>query len=316
MSLKDRLKETPFAEAARFPQRVRAAVASASKYGRTPEDQRKLFRFLLASPSSQRARTRQHEFRFGDMRFFIGRPEWHGVREVLLDREYSFVAGVLEGKKRPVVIDLGANAGAFPIFVFSMFPHAVISSFEPSGRAYSLLERNRNQNPGFDWTTTQAAVWKEAGQIGFQNSEFSTGSRIAGDGMGNEMVPAVTLRSILGDVSSAPVDLLKMDIEGAEEDVLVGNESLLSERVRSMVVEIHPGRCSIENVIASLGKSHQHLYFLFGRESAWQVVLSSSEPLPFLDYRDEYMHHPPETLIAAQDSSPYPQGNEPALRMA
>ena len=83
-----------------------------------------------------------------------------------------------------------------------------------------------------------------------------------------------------------------------------------------MVVEIHPGRCSIENVIASLRESHEHLYFLFGRESAWQVVLSSSEPLPFLDYRDEYMHHPPETLMAAQDSSPSPQGNEPALRMA
>ncbi|MEZ4650453.1 MAG: FkbM family methyltransferase [Candidatus Eisenbacteria bacterium] len=315
MSLKDSLKGTPLAEAIRFPRRLQAAATSTSKYAAVSSDRWKLFRFLLTSPVSRSGVTEQHEFRFGDIPFAIGRPEWHGVREVLLDGEYSFVAGALEGSETPVVLDLGANAGAFPIFLFSLFPKAAVSSFEPSGRAYALLEKNRSRNPQFDWKTTQAAIWKEDGRIAFQNSEFSTGSRIAKSGTGNETVPAVTLGSVLSRIPST-VDLLKMDIEGAEEDVLVGNEALLAERVRTMVVEIHPGRCSIENVIASLRRSHEHLYFIFGRAMAWQVVLASQRPLPFLDYRDEYMQAPPEDRQALHHVDLYQPGKAPALRMA
>jgi len=316
MSLKDWLKQTLLAEVVRFPRRLRAAAAGASTYGNISSSGWKLFSFLITSPGSLKGRDTLRGFSYGNLGFVIGRPEWNGAREVLFDREYSFVTAALEGMEKPVVLDLGANAGTFPIYIFSMFPGAEVHSFEPGGRTYDILEKNRGLNPGYEWKTYRAAVWKEDGEIEFQNFEASTSSRIAAGGKGNETVPSASLGTILGETAGGrKIDLVKMDIEGAEEEVLAGNEQLIAERVENMVVEIHPGRCSIENVISSLRKSYPNIYFIFGRKSAWQVVFASCREYPFTEYRDEYMHAPPESAAPSHSRTPASPGREPSLKM-
>ena len=223
------------------------------------------------------------KFHLANMQFYARFKDWCAVQEVALEQEYSFVESVLGNESSLTIVDLGANIGMFSMYVLSLWPSAIVHSLEPSQHTYQVLERNRLANPGLNWHNYHYAAWKTDGQMRFENREYSTSSRIGAEGAGDEVVPAISLTTLLSQHVCVPVDLMKMDIEGAEEAVLCGSETALRS-VDRLVVEVHPQLCDQDRVIAVLRSTYDFLYRIPGRRSAKPLLLASHQPYPFPDY--------------------------------
>jgi hypothetical protein len=72
---------------------------------------------------------------------------------------------------------------------------------------------------------------------------FRCASVDAGDGGGKagESIQAVTVESLMKDHGMSSIDILKLDIEGAEKKVFSANDTSWLSKVRVIICELHPG---------------------------------------------------------------------------
>ena len=199
--------------------------------------------------------------------------DWPALQEVFIENEYSALRPYFINREAPVVLDLGANIGTFGLFVFAHARGAAVHSFEPSSATFAILASNVSINPGIDWHAYQAAGWREDGTASFANTEASTAGHICD--VGNEHVPTLSLASIL-DRCGGRVDVAKIDIEGAEEALLVDRAREL-DAIDTMVVELHPNRCDAQRVARALRESYGRLYRIPGRRSSKPLLLATRQ---------------------------------------
>ena len=135
----------------------------------------------------------------------------------------------------PVIIDCGANIGISSLYFKSIYPNATLIAFEPDESLADIFQKNMLQNGIQNFTLHKAAVWTENGTISFNNLG-SEASSIDASGNSSASVPTVKLASIVGEYKN--IDLLKIDIEGAEYAVIqdIANELY---RVKNMFIEYH-----------------------------------------------------------------------------
>ena len=142
--------------------------------------------------------------------------------------------------EKSTILDLGCNVGYTMAHFASLYPGAKIIGFEMDGENFRMA--GINTRPFADrCIIVNAAVWKSAGEISYDGKDQSA-FRIVESGMpGRKNVAAKTLDGIFEEYGLTQVDYLKMDIEGAETDVLDGWMAW-AERVSAMKIEVHePG---------------------------------------------------------------------------
>jgi len=135
-------------------------------------------------------------------------------------------------------VDCGANIGLATLYWKKRYPRAEVVAVEADPAIYAYLVDNLARSGVTGVRALNQAVWHSAGELVFA-SQGADGGRLIGDASATSArtirVPAVPLHELLGD---GPVDLLKMDIEGAECDVLAGQDAALA-RVKRVFVEYH-----------------------------------------------------------------------------
>jgi FkbM family methyltransferase len=142
------------------------------------------------------------------------------------------------------VWDLGANAGYTIAHMALQLPGATIVGVELDDGNARLARANTAQ-----WedrcSVVHAAVWSEDGEISYrQRPGDEIGLRVAGggDADGADVVhaPALSLDTLLAThpPEGGRIDYLKMDIEGAEAEVLARNTDWVGA-VGAMTVEVH-----------------------------------------------------------------------------
>jgi FkbM family methyltransferase len=223
---------------------------------------------------------RPWRFHMGPLSFYARYRDWVALEEIALQQEYSFVASLLHGKERPRVVDLGAHIGLFSLFVLDHFPSAVIHSVEASRETYDILRRNRKLNGRLAWEVHWGAMWNQDGEISFDDEEkASTGHHIDFSGTTGRRsnVPAISLSTLLRERVKSDVDILKVDIEGAEEAVLCEDPALLGS-VGAVTAEIHPDRCNQRRVLDVLQDAYEYVYAVQGRRSSKPLVLAARTP--------------------------------------
>jgi len=204
------------------------------------------------------------KFQSHGLPFYSRSLDWHAVDEVILRGEYNEGLSFLKELKQPVVIDLGANIGAFSIQTFVFNPGAIVHSVEPSLATYHILEKNRLANSTLNWFAYRNALWDRDAMIGFEeNSQASTSSHIS-QSENSIRVPAIRLKTLVEKHVRAPIDLIKMDIEGAEEVVLFDCPDVLSA-INTLILEIHPHRCNEKKIRELLHKMFPYVYEITGR---------------------------------------------------
>lgn len=138
----------------------------------------------------------------------------------------------------PRILDCGANIGLASLYFKRLYPAARITAYEADPAIHEILASNLSRNRAADVETVQAAVWKENGAISFACEGADSGavaevtSNTAAE---RREVPAVRLRDLL---AAEPIDLLKLDIEGAERAVLADCAGAL-DNVRAMLLDLH-----------------------------------------------------------------------------
>ncbi|MGC9999172.1 MAG: FkbM family methyltransferase [Bryobacteraceae bacterium] len=166
----------------------------------------------------------------------------HTVVEIFHDAVYQPALDAL-GECRSI-IDLGANIGLSCLYFADRCPGAKIFALEPFPSNYKLLQINTAAllRAGV-CRTLQAAFWRdEDTNLTFRLPEENSSAAVflapASETPAGERVRGLTMNSILAESGFDRVDLLKVDIEGAEADLFRGRNEWL-HRVRGIAVEFH-----------------------------------------------------------------------------
>ena len=156
----------------------------------------------------------------------------HFGRRELLDIKYP--------KKVKTILDLGANIGVSVVAFRSMFPGAQIIAVEMNTENFNLLKENCSNDPLTK--LENAAIWSEDGSICQVDVGAGDWGLRVGDHPGKSLgeVPSFTFSTILRKHDVDCVDICKMDIEGAEADVLTANWKEIFSRTKVLILEIHP----------------------------------------------------------------------------
>jgi len=157
--------------------------------------------------------------------------------EVFRDNVYEVAC---RASSHRTIIDLGANIGLASLYFASRFPEASILCVEPVASSRALLLRNlRGVIAAGRCSVLGAAVWDIDGaslQFSAQPGEYLSTHMEPAAGEGS--IEGLTMAQILRRSGFEVVDLLKVDIEGAEVRLFSGDLAWL-DRVRSLAVEFH-----------------------------------------------------------------------------
>jgi FkbM family methyltransferase len=128
------------------------------------------------------------------------------------------------GARPFVFVDIGANVGLFSLYIAATAPAARILAIEPEPGNFARLAFNIAANPGLPVTPLALALGDTEGTAEIVlNERDRGGTRLAAGGASGRGI-AVRCRPLLAVVSEAGVtdiDALKIDVEGAEDIVLV-----------------------------------------------------------------------------------------------
>ena len=167
-----------------------------------------------------------------------------------------------------LILDLGANVGYSAIYFAKHYPNATIVALEPEETNFKLLCRNTKQYPNV--ISLNIGVWWRQAKIDVINPNAdSWGYRFKETE--SRGIECVTIQELIEKYGSRRGVMIKMDVEGAEEEIFEKNPKWLSI-VKLIQVEIHgcwkavfdalsqyPYKASIsgENIVIDLSKGRQ-----------------------------------------------------------
>ncbi len=190
---------------------------------------------------------------------FVGRFE---------EDESEFLRSIAESGMK--VIDVGANVGIYTVLLGKAIrPFGHIWSFEPYQPVASYLKRNIEMNELDNVTVIEKAVAEKEGVLDFHI--FSDGDDVynslgAAERPEEQLyavrkipVSVTTLDTVADETGIEKIDILKIDVEGAEEWVLKGAERLIRRSPNLQIVmelyepSVQQCGCSIKRLIELLG---------------------------------------------------------------
>lgn len=210
---------------------------------------------------------------------WITHPFWHlhSLNELFFEELYDFSSD----KHEPIIIDCGANIGLSTIFFKRKFPNSRIISIEADPEIFGMLIKNTSQFDLQNLKLLNKAVWIVDGNVTF-NASGGLGGRIENTSNINSdslkvTVQSIRLKSLLDDIikNGENIDLLKIDIEGAEIEVIKDCEDCLAY-VDKIFVEYHRLRGNSDNLFDFLRILENSGFSIYIKE-AWNNL-----PKPFL----------------------------------
>ncbi len=154
------------------------------------------------------------------------------------------------------VIDIGANSGGFAIDIHERLPEAAIYSFEPLKGPYGALAEHFKDVPTFK--AYNVALGDSAGQTVMKRSSFTPSSSILemaplhkalyprSSGSEDETVTIERLDDALGGIDLKKNILVKIDVQGFEDKVILGGKNVISQAcmlvVEASFAELYKGQ--------------------------------------------------------------------------
>lgn len=166
------------------------------------------------------------KFQFHDaVSFYI---TWN---EIVRNKMYEFDAP----SRHPLIIDCGANMGLSVYYFSRTYPDSKIIAFEPEPPIFDLLLRNIKTFELSNVSAYQKAVWDSETSLDFY-TDYGMGGSVTNVYKKQKASLVQTVR--LADYLDQKVDMLKVDIEGAEYQVLIDCAAKL-KNVNNLFVEYH-----------------------------------------------------------------------------
>jgi FkbM family methyltransferase len=158
-------------------------------------------------------------------------PDWmsfvYQYEEIFVKQSYHFNTK----SEAPRILDLGSNLGTSLLYYKENYPQAIIDAYEPDPKVFECLKHNVENNNLQGINLNQKAAWINHKGVCFTSTGADDG-RISEEGVSVETIDVKNL------LNKYQYDFVKMDIEGAETEVLMHcGESL--GRVNNLFIEYH-----------------------------------------------------------------------------
>ena len=189
----------------------------------------------------------------------------NGVKYFLLDRESilivspeheKWIGNYLKPKKGEVFIDVGAHIGKYALQVAKIVgENGLVIAIEASPINYNVLLKNCRLNNIRNVIALNVAAWKSNDELklfigkvgGWHSVKFNSG-------LGFVKVSAKALDNVLKELHINRVDWIKIDVEGAEYEVLEGLKNTIQQYKPTLIIEVF--KENIEKVTKFMNESN------------------------------------------------------------
>lgn len=158
----------------------------------------------------------------------------HTLLQVFYGKEYELILD----KPPSFIIDCGANIGLASVYFANRYPDSKIIAIEPDARNFSFLKKNTAPYPQV--VCLQKAIWSKPvlmeivdpgrGNWGYQTEVVTSGDK---------GIEGITIDQLIDEFSIPEIDLLKIDIEGAEKELFMHNYERWITKTKVIAVELH-----------------------------------------------------------------------------
>lgn len=195
---------------------------------------------------------------------------WHGPEKF----EYTPIFARLIRHCRSFV-DIGANTGYYSLLAAKTNPSILVHAFEPASGPFHFLSENVLINSLKDRIVVHpVALSNETGQVEFfeiiNPSETFASFNLSGVGglkkthvtqenSVRKIVQAEPFDKFYANLTSSPIDLIKIDTEGTEDLVLQGASKIIREHKPIIICETLFNK--IEDKLEKIMRSHGYLFF-------------------------------------------------------
>jgi len=164
-------------------------------------------------------------------------------KQIYVDQCYRFTA---DGSSQ-IILDCGANVGLSALYFSRNYPSSTVLAFEADATIFKYLNTNVQTNKMRNVEALQKAVWINDEGVHFAEEGADGGAVSQSTGIA---VESISLSAVI--LKYETVDLLKMDIEGAEVEVIRSCKEVL-HKCKNVFIEYH-----------SFTGQAQHLHELLG----------------------------------------------------
>ncbi|MBL3654981.1 FkbM family methyltransferase [Fulvivirga sediminis] len=192
--------------------------------------------------------------------------DYRVFKQVLIDEEYSFfnhlINYYLNGSVKNLV-DAGANIGLTSLYFLRKYPHVQLMLIEMDSKNLQVLKRNLT---GFsDHIVVNKALWIHSNGVVIDRTfrdgqSWSLSAKESHSDL--ELVESAVLLNILNDHKWHEIDVLKIDIEGAEQKIIIEEPSFINviDKTKLLCIEIHDEVASRIQICDFLSKAGFQLY--------------------------------------------------------
>lgn len=239
---------------------------------------------LAAELAEGKAATRKLDYQGHQIELVLSSPAM--VKRLRSVEKEPFTVEWIERVVKPgdVVYDVGANVGAYSLIAAKVSGNAArVYAFEPSPATFHALARNVLLNGcGESVVPVQLALWSRTGPVTIDLRSLAAGAarhridRKPAGGSSTLTVVGVQLDDLVEGLGLPVPTRMKLDVDGAELDVLRGAERTLARpEWQSLILELDPDETerneSIRALLAAAG---------FGAGTRHDRVASSRYPNP------------------------------------
>lgn len=154
--------------------------------------------------------------------------------QVLANKEYLLPFDVTPR----VIVDAGANIGAASLFFADKYPDARIFALEPEESNFQLLKLNCAHLPNV--TPIRAALWPKSGHVTVTDPSAAKWAFTVREETGLQgEISGVTVTELMQQYGLEQIDLLKLDIEGAEKEVFGSGPTPWLDHIGIIAIELH-----------------------------------------------------------------------------
>jgi FkbM family methyltransferase len=164
--------------------------------------------------------------------------------QIFVHKEYSSLDDINNPK---VIVDCGAYVGYSTVYFLNKFPDSTVVAVEADRENFLLSELNLAPYEK-RVTLLHSAIWSRSGGLVVVRGRYRDGKEWANqvrECISGETadVTAIDLLSLMDKAGLNEVDLLKIDIEGAEQVIFTADCEPWLDRVRNIAIELHDSEC-------------------------------------------------------------------------
>src|SRR5699024_2624614 len=181
---------------------------------------------------------------------------------------------VYKGTSRDFIIDVGANIGNHTVY-FAKLMGAPVLAIEPIDANISILEKNIEANDLMDRVEVHpVAAWHKNENLRLEQNIENNSGTFHVNSLGKQHAVGKRIDELVND---RPVSLIKIDVEGSEEEVLEGAIETIRNNRPALVIEAHSEKAIQRHrellevfnyeVVGVFGRSDNYIWWPSGEDA-------------------------------------------------